>query len=395
MKPTLPKKRPILFASNSPVAGTGYGQQTAQLAQRLQRAGHPVAIASNYGHEGHISIWNGIRILPKGFDVWSNDVVAAHREMWSEENGADALVLTLFDVHVFGGPGWERIPNIISWVPIDHTPATGRVVEWLRRDNVTPVAMSMFGSRELAKAEVEHFYAPHALEKVFAPTPTVKRPDGSLLSGRGMMDFTPDDFVILMNAANKGRHPTRKSWDTNLMAVSLFMGSHPDARLYLHTERDGMMTGINLPRLLQAVGIPEEKVRFTGQYAYRMGLPQEALAAMYTGADVLLAASLGEGFGIPQLESLACGTPIVTSNWTACPELAEGGGWVVDGQPMWDPDQETWWVVPNVASTVDALEAAYAAPRGTSQEAVDFAAQYDADRVFTEHWKPILAGFAS
>jgi hypothetical protein len=50
--------------------------------------------------------------------------------------------------------------------------------------------------------------------------------------------------------------------------------------------------------------------------------------------------------------------------------------------------------VPNVGSTVEALEAAYEAPRGPSQKAIDFAKQYDADKVYAEFWKPIMASIA-
>lgn len=390
-KPTLPPKTPILIASNSPTAGTGYGQQTAQLAQRLKRAGHPVAIASNYGQEATIGEWRGIRVLPRGFDMYSNDVIAAYWELWSAENHAEAVVLTLFDVWVFKGPPWDRIPKVVSWVPIDHAPAPQMVADFLRRDQVTPVAMSKFGATQLAALGIDHHYAPHALEKTFKPTEYAKRGDGSKVTGYDLLGCTPDDFIIFVNAANKGGNNSfaRKSWDTNLMAASIFMQSHPDARLYLHTERDGAMGGVHLPSLLAAVGIPEERVRFTEPFAYRMGLPQEALAAMNTAADVLLACSLGEGFGIPQIEAQACGLRLVTSSWSACEELV-GDGWMVTGQEAWDPAQRSWWKVPNVESTVAALEASYAAPRGPSQKAIDFAAQYDADKVFKENWLPIL-----
>ena len=389
------RKYPIVIASNSPVSGTGYGQQTAQLAIRLKKAGHPVAIASNYGQEATIGAWHGIKVLPRGFDTYSNDVIAAYQELWSVENDAEAVVLTLFDVWVFQGAPWDRIPKVISWVPVDHAPLPPKVADWLRRDQVTPVAMAKFGAEQMANQGIAHHYAPHALERTFKPTTQVKRPNGQVVTGQDLLGFKPDEWVIYMNAANKGQHPVagRKSWDTNLMAVSVMMDRHPDVRLYLHTERDGAMGGVPLIPLLQAVGIPEEKVHFTEPFAYRMGLPQEALAAMYTAADVLLACSLGEGFGIPQIEAQACGTRIVSSSWSACAELI-GDGWAVEGQPAWDPHQNSWWMIPNVGSTVEALEAAYAAERGTSQKAIDFAKQYDADTVFRENWLPILDGAA-
>lgn len=391
-KPTLPPKRPILIASNSPTAGTGYGMQCAQLAKRLMARGHNVAIASNYGQEGAITKWQGATILPRGFDMYSNDVVAAYQQFWTHENdGRDALVITLFDVWVYHGASWDTIKDVLAWVPIDHAPCPPKVLGFLSRDNVTPVAMSKFGAEMLELSGIAHEYAPHANEKVFTPTPTIKHASGATLNGRQLMGLAPDDdrFLVMTNAANKGTSPPRKSWDTNAMAMSIFMKEHDDVLWYIHSERDGAMGGVPLLPLLQAVGIPEDRVRFTEPFAYRMGLPQDALAAMYTAADVLLGPSLGEGFGVPTIESLACGTPVIVSSWSASKELC-GDGWTVDGQPMWDASQTAWWMVPTVGSTVAALEAAYAAPRGTSTKAVEFAQQYDADRVFKEHWVPIL-----
>jgi glycosyltransferase involved in cell wall biosynthesis len=49
---------------------------------------------------------------------------------------------------------------------------------------------------------------------------------------------------------------------------------------------------------------------------------REALPRLYSEADVLLFPSLLEGFGLPLLEAMACGTPVVTSGLSAMPEVA-------------------------------------------------------------------------
>ena len=61
------------------------------------------------------------------------------------------------------------------------------------------------------------------------------------------------------------------------------------------------------------------------------GLDDERLAAHYRGALALAFPSLHEGFGLPIVEAMACGTPVLTSTATAMPETAgEGNALLVD-----------------------------------------------------------------
>lgn len=63
----------------------------------------------------------------------------------------------------------------------------------------------------------------------------------------------------------------------------------------------------------------------------RLGaVPAEDLPALYAGADVFFFPSLYEGFGLPVLEAMACGCPVVAANASAIPEAAGGAAELAD-----------------------------------------------------------------
>ncbi len=66
-------------------------------------------------------------------------------------------------------------------------------------------------------------------------------------------------------------------------------------------------------------------------YIFDFGNPDKArLVQIYNAADVLLAPSLYEGFGLTIVEAMACGTPVITSNVSSLPEVVGDAGILID-----------------------------------------------------------------
>ena len=59
-------------------------------------------------------------------------------------------------------------------------------------------------------------------------------------------------------------------------------------------------------------------------------VPAEELPWWYNAADLFVYPSLYEGFGLPPLEAMACGTPVVTSTASSLPEVVGQAGLLVD-----------------------------------------------------------------
>jgi glycosyltransferase involved in cell wall biosynthesis len=71
-------------------------------------------------------------------------------------------------------------------------------------------------------------------------------------------------------------------------------------------------------------------LRLTERVVYAGQLTDAELAAYYRGALVLVLPSLFEGFGLSALEAMACGTPVLTSQAAALPEVVEDAAVLID-----------------------------------------------------------------
>lgn len=80
------------------------------------------------------------------------------------------------------------------------------------------------------------------------------------------------------------------------------------------------------PRIFPALNLDRipARVHFAGN------VPDDHLPALMSGATAFVYPSLYEGFGLPPLEAMACGTPVLTSNTTAIAEVVGDAGILVD-----------------------------------------------------------------
>lgn len=383
---------PVLWHSNAPWVGTGYGTQSGLFAPLFStRLGFRVAFSAFYGLEGSQIGWmapngQGYVVYPNGRDPYGNDVLGAHAKHWFRGEGG--MVVTLTDPWVLSSDICSRLP-LVAWTPVDHEPLMPRTDVWLKESRAIPVAMSRFGAVSLEAAGHTPLYVPHGFDATVFKPPTKE----GRARIRAQLGIPQDAFVVGMVAANKGV-PSRKCFSEAFLAFARFRERvGRDAVLYLHTrlqEADGE----NLPALCELCKITPIT---TDPYLMTLGMKNSTVASIMGIFDVLLNPSQGEGFGCPIMEAQACGTPAITTDFSSMPEVAPvaEGNWLVDGQqPVWTVF-ESFQRRPDIEQIVEALVEAYEEPeadrlkrRASVHEWV--MGEYEAEKVVQKYWRPAM-----
>lgn len=96
------------------------------------------------------------------------------------------------------------------------------------------------------------------------------------------------------------------------------------AELAKQNPRNDLVLAWDPPPEIQAEFGSHPRIRFIG----RQG--DDALPTLYSGATALVFPSLQEGFGLPVLEAMACGAPVIASNTTSLPEVGGDAAVYVD-----------------------------------------------------------------
>jgi glycosyltransferase involved in cell wall biosynthesis len=122
------------------------------------------------------------------------------------------------------------------------------------------------------------------------------------------------EFPYLLCVSNRKRHKNE------FRVVEAF------SRASLSREMHLVFTGAPTAELTACI----DRFHVT-QRVYFAGLvPETKLPSLYRGSEALIFPSLYEGFGLPILEAMGCGTPVVTANVSAMPEVAGDAALLVD-----------------------------------------------------------------
>lgn len=130
------------------------------------------------------------------------------------------------------------------------------------------------------------------------------------ISRTQIQKYLPDEEYLFF----LGNTDPKKNTPRTLKAYSLYLKKSAKRLPLLIAD----LKEDTIDRILHQEQIEEIKsmLRYPGY------IPHTDLPAIYNRASVFLYTSLRESFGIPLLEAMACGTPVITSNTSAIPEIA-------------------------------------------------------------------------
>lgn len=217
------------------------------------------------------------------------------------------VVVTVYDLSVLTNPECHKRLNILHC-----TNGIKAAVEY--SDKI--IAISEHTKRDIIK----YFNAPEELITVthLAAGPEYQEVRGKAALASLMAKYNlPEKYVLFV-----GSLEPRKNIKTLLKAYSAVPARlRKDFPLVIAGGKGWLNSDI--PPLLDSLGI-KESVRFTGY------IDGNDISAVYSGASVFAYPSLYEGFGLPILEAMSCGAPVITSNTSSMPEVAGDAALLVD-----------------------------------------------------------------
>jgi glycosyltransferase involved in cell wall biosynthesis len=127
----------------------------------------------------------------------------------------------------------------------------------------------------------------------------------------------PEQYILYL-----GNFKPHKNVKSVVQAYKRVLPRFPEYKLVLAGPLD--KHGLNIQNLVSREGL-DDRVIFTGTIR-----EEDNPEVMLSMADVFVFPTLYEGFGLPPLEAMACGTPVITSNLTAVPEVIGDAGMMVN-----------------------------------------------------------------
>jgi glycosyltransferase involved in cell wall biosynthesis len=295
------------------------------------------------------------------------------RQQWGVPGLLRRMQASLYHSPYYLMPYWTGVPTVLTCydlIPLvypQYYSPLQRLIFWLAHSLALRVSSRVLVISRATRADLVHRFHIDSRRVVvtqLAPDPAFRpQPAEVVIALRARLGL-PERYVLYLGSNKPHKNLARliKAWQISnfqfpisnfqLVIAGHWDSRYPEARQYV--ENAGL----------------KDRVVFAGPMA------EGDLPALYGGATLFVFPSLYEGFGLPVLEAMACGVPVVCSNTSSLPEVAGDAGL------MFDPLE--------VESIADAIGRVLVDPEERAnlrQRGLERAAQFTWDRVAAETWQ--------
>jgi len=317
------------YIGPSPLLSTGLGKTARYLLRGLKERGYEIGVA-NPQFAGYPIEIEGMRHYPlvdfsligAFFDDFKPDLVFAWGPNWVEPYRRVASICSAENL------------NLLWMVTLEFGTVSLDLLMSLVGANKVATT-SLFAAKILSKHNIDAAHVPlgcdHSIYRPVNPKPKFE----------GYEDFFAFGTVQ--------RNTLRKELSVVLKAYSMLPQIVKDESIfYLHTlpfEENLGQVGWNIPELVMRFGIAGNVLMPSLASSKYLGLPEDEMCKIYNALDVYLSISSGEGFCLPLLEAMACGTPVIVSKNTSQPEVVEDAGLYAEcfDDPEYTAESFTIW----------------------------------------------------
>jgi glycosyltransferase involved in cell wall biosynthesis len=237
--------------------------------------------------------------------LWLPFLVKSKDLLWSPTNtgplAVSNQVLTLHDLSPLDHPEWFSQP-FAAWYGLLLPRLVQRVRKIITDSHFTRGRLAEVLDLPVDRVEI----VPLGVSPAFFPQPAEEQ---ARLRGRLQLN---SPYLLSL-----GSLEPRKNLSRLLQAWRLVSAQIPDVELLIAGE-------MGYPFKDPVLGNLPSGVRLLGRVS------DQDLPALYSGALAFIYPSVYEGFGLPPLEAMACGTPVVVSNATSLPEVVGYAGILFD-----------------------------------------------------------------
>jgi glycosyltransferase involved in cell wall biosynthesis len=244
---------------------------------------------------------------PSEYDVFHSPF---HRLPAAELTGGTPRLLTIYDLIPINGR---------EFVPPESTVSFQQILDSIDHERDWITCISEFTRKEFCEhtgmSPARVFVTPLAASDRLRPVTD----EGRLAEVRRLYGIPEGDYILSIASIE-----SRRNLAHVIRCFFALLNANPSLDVHLVLAgRKGYMHE-------EILSVAEASPQFRSRVIFTDYVAEDDLAAIYSGAMFFVYASRYEGFGLPPLEAMQCGVPVITSNSTSIPEVVGDAGIMVD-----------------------------------------------------------------